>query len=126
MKTFQFVMYLFYKYYSKGGTKQIPYFSALCAVVMLIYIHIFQVLIVLDKVDLLPMKKGDTRIDKYWKLALFLLPIFFIISFLVKPSDLKNLTYNEEKVKRGGVYLVMYIIFNTVLLFALMFAFSKS
>jgi hypothetical protein len=125
MKTLKFIMYLFYRYYNKEGTKRIPYFSALCAVVFLIYIHIFQALIILGKVSLLPMQKDDLRIEKYIKLALFLLPIFLIVAYLVKPSDLKTLRYEEGKLKRGSTSLIIYVITNFILLFVLMFAFSK-
>ena len=125
MKTLKFVMYLFYRYYNKGGTKRIPYFSALSAVVFLIYIHIFQLLIILNKVNLLPMQKYDLRIEKYGKLALFLLPIFLIVAFIVKPSELKKLQYNDEKKRKGEVSLIIYITANIILLFVFMFSFSK-
>jgi energy-coupling factor transporter transmembrane protein EcfT len=125
MKILKFVMYLFYRYYNKGGTRRIPYFSALCAVVFLIYIHIFQLLIILDRVSLLPMKKDDLRIEKYGKVALFLLPIFLIVAFLVKPSELKALNYSDETVEKGNVNLVIYIISTILLLFTLMILFSK-
>lgn len=124
MKQLKFVMFLFYKYYSKGGTQRIPYFSALCATVFLIYIHIFQLLIILDKVNLLPMQSEDIKIVKYLKLAAFLLPIFFVVGFAVKESDLKTV-YDEEKVRKGGTYLIFYIIFSVILLFVLMFALGK-
>jgi hypothetical protein len=100
----------------------IPYFSALCAVVILIYIHIFQILIILDQVDaVLPLNKDDGRILKYWKLAVFLFPIFLIIAYLVKPKDLKNASYDDNKIKRGGIYLVIYSIASFILLFVLAF-----
>jgi hypothetical protein len=126
MKTLKFIMFILYRYYSKGGTKHIPYFSALCAVVFLIYIHIFQVLIIFNKVDdILPMNEHDARITKYWKLALFLLPIFFIVAALVKPKDLENLSYDERKIRRGGIFLIIYSITSFVLLFVLAFIFEK-
>lgn len=125
MEILKFIMYLFYRYYSKGGTKRISYFSALCAVVFLIYIHVFQILIVFDKINLLPMEKDDTRIAKYGKLALFLLPIFLIIAYLVKPSDLKSMELDANKLRRAYVILVVYLIVNFILLFVLMFAFRK-
>lgn len=125
MRQVKFVMFLFYKYYSKGGTHRIPYFSALCATVFLIYIHVFQLLIILDKVDLLPMQAEDVKIVKYFKLAAFLLPIFLIIGYMVRESDLKTTVYDEEKIRKGGVYLILYIVFSVILLFVLMFALGK-
>ena len=127
MKTLRFVMYLFYRYYSKGGTKHVPYFSALCAVVLLIYIHVYQVLTILKMAgEILPFKKDDPKGVLYWKMAIFLLPVFLIVAFLVKPGDLKNLQYEEKKIKRGGIYLTIYYVLNVILLFVLMFAFPQS
>lgn len=126
MNTLKFVMYILYRYYGKGGTKDIPYFSALCAVVFLIYIHIFQILILLDKVDaILPMKEDDDRVVKYLKLGFFLLPVFLIVYLLVRPKDLENASYDESKVKRGGIYLIIYSIISFILLFVLAFIFLR-
>lgn len=120
MKLLKFVMFLFYRYYSKGGTHRIPYFSALCATVFLIYIHIFQILIILGKVDeVLPMEADDAKIIKYIKLGLFLLPLFLVIGYLVKERELKELTYDESAIKKGGLALVAYIISSVVLLLVL-------
>ena len=114
MKHLKFVMFLFYRYYSKGGTAGIPYFSALCAVVFLIYLHIFQLLIIFNGVNLLPMNSSDNKGIKYLKLAGFLLPFFLLIALLIKEKDLRNVVYDEDKIKRAGVYLVIYIIFVSV------------
>jgi hypothetical protein len=125
MKTLKFTMYIFYRYYSKGGTKRIPFFSTLCATVFLIYLHIFQLLIIFDAVDLLPMSKDNSKIVNYGKFALFTLPIFLIVASLVKEEDLRSARYDIKKVRRGGVNLVIYSITSFVLLFVLMFAFTK-
>ncbi|HYD21461.1 MAG TPA: hypothetical protein VEB40_08305 [Flavipsychrobacter sp.] len=119
MKTLKFVIYLFHNYYSKGGTKRIPYFSALLATAFLVYIHIFQVLIILDKVHLLPMRMDNERIVNYLKFALFLSPIVIIISLLVKKQDVMEAAYSARKVKTGSILLLVYIIVNVVLLFVL-------
>jgi hypothetical protein len=54
-----------------------------------------------------------------------MLPISVVIRFLVKPNDLKK-AESEMKIKKGGVYLVVYFIAIVLLLFVLMIAFSKS
>lgn len=126
MNTLRFVMYILYRYYSKGGTRDVPYFSALCAVVLLIYIHIFQILIILNKVDaVLPIREGDDRVLKYFKLGLFLLPVFLIVYLLVRPRDLENVSFDEAKVKRGGIYLIIYSIISFILLLVLAFIFLR-
>ena len=125
MNILRFIMYLFYRYYSTGGTRNIPYFSALCAVVFLIYIHIFQALVVFNKVYILTLDQGDVRLVKYGKLAFFLLPIFLIVYYLAKPIDIKQLHYSEKKIKKGNLYLVIYIITSFILLFVLIFTIPK-
>ncbi len=125
MKQLKFIMFLFFRYYSKGGTRFIPYFSALCAVVFLLYIHIFQLLIIFDKVHLVPIKDGDIRIVQYLKFSLLFLPVFFIIASIVKKRDLENATYDESAIKTGGILLTVYIIISLIILFTLMFLFSE-
>lgn len=126
MKLLKFTMFLFYRYYSKGRSKGSAYFSALCAVVLLIYMHVFQILIVLDKVDeIIPLKKDDDPDIKDLKMGLFLLPFFLIVRYLVKPKDLRVAKYDEDKVRRSGIYLVIYCILSFVLLFALAYVFAR-
>lgn len=126
MKALKFIMYIFYRYYSRSGKDWSPYFSALCAVVFLIYIHLFQLLIVFDIVDWLPFAKTDTGDEKFLKMALVMLPIFLIVFLLVRPSGLRALRYDPETTKKGGSRVIIYSILNIILLFVLMIAFSKT
>jgi hypothetical protein len=126
MRLLKLVMYIFYKYYSKGGTRDIPYFSALMATVFLIFIHLFQLLIITDKVDLfLPTDRDELRILRYAKAALFLLPIALFVGLSVKKSDLAAANYEDSFVKKAGAYLVLYIVLSVSLLFALIVAASS-
>lgn len=126
MATLNFIMYLFFRYYSTGPTRSIAYFKALSAVAFLIYFHIFQILIIIGQVDnVIPINEGDFQITKYWKMALFLLPIFLLLYFLIKPQDLQDLEYDESKIKRGNIYLIVYCISSFILLFVLAFIFAK-
>jgi hypothetical protein len=104
----------------------VAYFSALGIVTLQIYIHIFLIFIIFDSVDKLPMNRDDLKIVKFIKIAILMLPISVVIRFLVKPNDLKKAEYDEMKIKKGGVYLVVYFIAIVLLLFVLMIAFSKS
>ena len=116
MKTIKFIAYLFYRYYSTGPTKDIPYISTLCALAMLFYIHLVQALILLNKMDLITVKDSDTRVGKYFEMAAFFLPIFLLIILLVSRKELQVMKYDERKVKSGNFYLVVYIIFSFLLL----------
>ena len=81
MKTLKFVAYLFYRHYSTGATKDIPYFSTLCALVMLFGLHMFQILVITDQMGMLPIKSTNTRAANFFLIALFLVPVFFITGF---------------------------------------------
>jgi len=121
MKTMRFIAYLFYRYYSTGPTKDIPYFSTLCALVMLIGLHVFQVLVLFNKVTLLPVSSKNPRAENFLIMALCLLPIFLITAAIIKKSDLQEMTYEEAKVKRGYMFLILYIILSIALLLLLIF-----
>src|SRR5688500_18447309 len=109
MKLLKRVMYVFYRYYSKGGTRTIPYASALFATVLLIFIHIFQILIIFDKVDtVLPGNQNEFKIIRYLKMAIFLLPIGLFVGFAAKKRDIENMEYEEGLTKKWGRYLVLY------------------
>ena len=124
MKLLRFIMYLFYRYYSKSGTKGNAYFRALCSTSFLIYMHLFQLLMIFNKVSFLSIAENDPRIIKYGKLSIFFIPVFLLVFLLVKPAKLYELKYEEDKVRTGNVILVIYIIANTVFLFFLMFLVS--
>jgi len=121
MKTMRFIAYLFYRYYSTGPTKDIPYFSTLCALVMLIGLHVFQILVLFNKVSFLPVSSKNTRAENFLIIALCLLPIFLITAAIVKKSDLQEMTYEEAKVKRGYMFLILYIVLSIALLLLLIF-----
>ncbi len=110
MKTIKFVAYLFYRYYSTGPRKDIRYFSTIGAMVMLFYFHLVQLLIIFNAINLIPVKDSDTRVTEYFKIALFMTPLFFIIMLFIKKSELDTMQYDEQKIKRGYIYLVIYII----------------
>lgn len=105
----KFIAFLFYRYYSTGATKDIPYFSTLCALVMLLGLHIFQIILIVSGVDFFKENNG-TRVENFILIALCLVPLFLIMSVLIKESQLKKLKYDKLKIKRGNLFLIVYII----------------
>lgn len=112
MKILKFVSFLFYKYYSVGPTSRIPYFSTLCALVLLFYIHLVQILILIDGMDLIPTDGSQAKAGNFLKLGLFMAPFFLLFGLLIKESELKKLKYSEQKIKKGYIFLIIYIIFS--------------
>jgi hypothetical protein len=119
MKTIKFIAYLFYRYYSTGPTSEIRYFSTLCAMVMLFYIHLFQILILLNATYLIPTDSSQAKISNWFKMALFLLPIFLLVGLLIRESELKGMTYEKEKMRTGYIWLVIYIVVSFAILILL-------
>ena len=127
MKTIKFTAFLFYRYYSTGATKDIPYFSTLCAMAMIAFMHLMQLLILTHQVDrFIPIKSTDTKTTKYLIMALVLLPIFLLLSLILKKEELKSLSYPADKIRKGNIFLVAYIVLTMALLIILIFVTRKS
>ena len=120
MKTIKFVAFLFYRYYSTGPTKDIPYFSTLCALTMIAYLHLMQLLVVTHQVDIIiPIKSTDTKATKFLIMSLVFLVILFPLSMLIKKEELKSMSFPSDKIKRGNIFLIIYIILTMAVLIIL-------
>ena len=129
MKTIKFVGYLFYRYYSKGPRASIPYFSTMAAMTFLGYIHLMQVLILLDRVNVIPINPSDNKTTKGLTLLLVMLPIYLLMTRLFKKSDVGSLKEkygrNWDKVFSGNVWLVIYMVLSFALMIVLAFLTKK-
>lgn len=123
MKTIKFVGYLFYRYYSTGPRADIPYFSTIGSMTLLCFMHLMQILILLDKVNLIPINSSDNKLAKWLIIFFITLPIYFLMTRLFRKSDIEPLKekygYNWDKVFNGNVLLVVYIIVSMALIFVL-------
>ena len=125
MKTIKFVGYLFYRYYSKGPRASIPYFSAVCSMTLLAFFHLVQILILLNKVDIIPINDQDGKPTRYFIILITMLPIYFLVTRLFKKEDIEPLKEkyekNWDKIFAGNIRLIIYFIlsFAIVILLAL-------
>jgi hypothetical protein len=127
MKTIRFAAFLFYRYYAKGSTSSIPYFSTIGAMAMLLYMHLFQILILTKRVDtLIPIKPTDNKPTKYLIMFFVLAPLYILLTLLIKKKDLQALHYSDQKIRTGNIVLIAYIILTMTLLFGLMFLIPKN
>jgi len=121
MKTLKLMMFLFYKYYLKGKqTQDIPYISALCAVVIMLIIHLLQIaaiILIFTNKDIL--LTHDSKLIQYIKVAIYSALVFLIIGFLVKRKDLEVAVYSDEVIKKGNKYLLLYVISSIMILMLL-------
>ncbi|MDP4264024.1 MAG: hypothetical protein Q8941_15960 [Bacteroidota bacterium] len=112
MKTIKFVAYLFYRYYSttKGFAKDIPYAATLGALVLLAYLHIFQIFALLNITNLIPTNGSQMKVSNYFIMGLFMLPVLIFFFAIIKKRELQRLQYDDKRIKRGYIYLIGYII----------------
>ncbi len=125
MRTIKFVGYLLYRYYSKGSRANIPYFSAICSMTLLGYMHLVQILILLNSVDFIPVNFNDNNFAKRLIMFFLMLPLYFLMSNLFRKKDIGMLKakydYNWDKVFSGNVRLIIYKILSISLIFVLLF-----
>ena len=77
IKTF---IFLFYKYYSTGTTKDIPYLSALCALFAPVLLNIFTIFVILGKgAYIIPFGPSHLR----WYQQIFLGTVYFLPLYFV-------------------------------------------
>lgn len=77
--------------------------------------------------DLLPFfDKNHSKVIRYAGVLLFFLPLWLLISQIVRLSDIEKIQsqYDENKIKRSANYLAAYVIGNVLLTFVLMFIFT--
>ena len=127
MKTIKFAAFLFYRYYSKGPTYRIPYFSTIVAMTALLYMHLFQILIITKQVEtFFPIKSTDDKPTKYLIMFFVMAPFYILLTLLIKRKDLQSLHYSDQKLRKGNILLIVYIVLTMVLLFGLMFLIPKN
>lgn len=124
MKPIRFVAFLFYRYYSCGRWPDSnPYFRTMCSLTLLAFIHLIQVLIILDQVSLIPINDSDGKGVKRMVIFFVMLPIYLLMTRLVKKKQLEEMkeeySYSWDKVFKWNVWLVVYIILSFSFIFIL-------
>ncbi|MEP6466009.1 MAG: hypothetical protein ABJB05_06870 [Parafilimonas sp.] len=103
MKTIRFAAFLIYR----KARNDMQYFSTLCAVTFLIYLHLFLVLD-LTNIDAIITPNNVADKWKYYIPTLILgIPIFFFLNFTIKENDLKELGYSVQKIRRGNIIIII-------------------
>lgn len=117
MSTFNFVVYLFFRYYNKDkSSAKIPIGNTVCSLTMLFVLHLFQLLLLFNLTDLLIPVDKHYRVATLLKYALVLSPIMLFFWFTIKKINPKELYYSEIMVKRGNLYLILYCVLSIALL----------
>ncbi|MGE7775083.1 hypothetical protein ACQKLP_10185 [Chitinophaga sp. NPDC101104] len=115
MKLLRFVMFILYQYYSKGRYRGAAYFDALILVSLMIMMHLFQLLIVIDKMRPFPTAE----------VLFVLLPAILVVFLLAPPAEIKKLHYSVKEVRMGGIWLIVYGVLSFTFFIVLAFLFRK-
>jgi hypothetical protein len=98
---------------------RIPYFSTLCALVLISYIHLVQLLLLFNATNLIPTDGSQMKAMNFVKMGLFMAPFFVLFALLIRKSELKNMTYPTHKIKKGYILLIAYIVLSFALMIVL-------
>lgn len=117
LKTIKFSAYLLYQYYYNSRSRDIAYLKTLSALTLMLFLHLVQ-LSSIFLFDWTTYVSGN-----YWqsllKLSFVMLSILLLFFLLIKKSELMQMSYNSEKMKKGYFWLIIYSIssfFLTVIL----------
>ena len=109
----KFIFYLIYRYYSKEGSKSrdIAYISAVGLFLVIVLITVADISLILNLKIEKHLTLPDDKLKKYMYVILgYLFPGYLMCYFFLKEDKLKALSYNEDKIKRGKILLISYLV----------------
>ena len=110
-------LFLFYKYYDKGSTKSIAYFSALTAFIKVLFLNVYTILIYFNIYDkYLTFSYGTSKWQKYLWATIFLLPFYFGLNLFLKKEDVLKIEMDKSTMRKGYFIIVAYILLSMVIL----------
>ncbi len=110
-------LFLFYHYYDKGSTKSIAYFSALTALIMVIFLNSFAMIIYFDFAQRNPDYSSRTPMSiKYLIGFIIFIPIFFILKKIFKKENILKIEMDKSTMRKGYFIIVSYIILSLFML----------
>ena len=118
----KYIVYLFYRYYNQGATMAIPYYCAVFAMLMLLFINIFSLMILLVPDMTKILFTNNTRIELLIYSSISGVIGYLLLSKLIPKKEILEITNIPKNVKLHGWILFLYIIVSFIFL---MFLFIK-
>lgn len=125
----KFFIYLLYRYYSTGGKwTEIAYQKAVSNLLLIFVINILTLLRLFDlnlilHWILLPFLNDPLL--KFTGGLVELLPFYLILILFFKKRNIASLKYEEEKIKKGNRFLLLYIVGSLIFFFIVISVKSK-
>lgn len=112
----KYIIYLFYRYYNKGGTIRIPYESAILAILMLIFVNIMSLMMMLAPKLTITLVSNHARIELFIYSSLGVIIGYFILSRLFPKREILEVNTIHKNFKLHGWMLALYCILSFVFL----------
>ncbi|HWB28600.1 MAG TPA: hypothetical protein VG738_24170 [Chitinophagaceae bacterium] len=125
MKILKFVAFLFYKRFYNSRSQDIAYTRTICALVVFSYLHLIQILLILNETFWLPKRNGDNNVLVLFKDAMLCAPFFLFFIVFIGKKELQTVKYDQHKIKKGYFFLVLYGILSFTL-FAILIYMRKA
>lgn len=110
-------LYLFYRYYDKGSTREIAYEAALLALIFVLFLNIFSILLYFSIPDIyFPNSSAVPKFKKYIVGFLILIPVLFLFKNAFKKHEIINVKMNKNEIRIGYFIVVSYILCSVILL----------
>jgi len=111
-----YIIYLFYRYYNKGATRNISYESALFAVLMLLYINVLSIGILLAPEETTMLFSNLTRGEKYIYSMIGVIIGYFFLSRIIPKKKILKMEALSKNIKLHGRMLGSYVIISFLFL----------
>lgn len=118
MKTIKFAGFLLYRYYANSRSKDIAYMKMLLILIVMAIFHIFQVLLIANKLDYFSIQESNI-LERWGKILLCITPLYIFFWLTVKEATLKQMKVDERKIKRGYRLLILYALVSFAFTFIL-------
>ena len=112
----RFVLFVLYDYYKEiKGDEDAPYDGGILLLLIILYLNIIVIFQIFHILSMLPGMQSGSTVEHILLFTLcYYLPGYLIIRWLFPEKEIKGLTYSDDKVKRGRIFYLVYIIISTI------------
>jgi hypothetical protein len=117
-RIFEFVLYLFYRYYNKGSHDNTAFSHSLDSTAVLLFMNTFAILFALkiNVIDFLPVVRTQGRFIEYITSGLLILPFYILLKKTVKEKTIIIKSYPKKVIQVGNIALILYVILSIIAL----------
>lgn len=107
MKLLKFIVYVLYKAWNRGRNKSIAYESAIVTLVFFLWLDASATAKLFGVTDILPFYANASKSLQYFTIAVFLTPMYLILTYIFKKEEIMGLVYDIAKLKNGFIALAV-------------------